>query len=172
MYELSKDLWSWRISAFGNKTEDVTDLNRYVSNVAYFMAIGIGVVESTRHIASVLSNVTLYRRGTEKNISTIDLKVAVTAFGVIATTTLLLAILTLSMWVFLVFRRNRRHYNTFCSIHEILELSNLEKASKLTQADLQRKVIGISQNGPHLIIAEDYEMHKCEGAKWREKDIY
>lgn len=145
-----------------------------VSNVAYFSALGFrgGVYRLVNMAASeVLSNVSLQQKVGTKNVSTIDLRIAVPAFAIIATTTVSLAVIASLSWTFIVLLKGRRKYNKFCSIPEILALTGEEMASKFGDLKSSRKVIGISRRGAHLLICDENLHEECTGSNWLEEEI-
>ena len=90
----------------------------YVANVAFLSAVGFngGASRLSAMAASeVLQNVTLDRKQGNRNVSTIDLRIAIPAFAVLATTTLVHVVLALasSVRVFLLKGRSEFKLQNF-----------------------------------------------------------
>ncbi|CDF32995.1 unnamed protein product [Chondrus crispus] len=146
----------------------------YVANVAFLSAVGFNGGPSrlsSMAVSEVLQNVTLNRKQAIRNVSTIDLRIAIPTFAVLATTALVLVVLALASWVRVVLLKGRSEYNTFSSVPEILELVVVEKASKFKGRKTSRRFIGISKEDSCIVVCDEDNKKQYTGSDWPEEAI-
>lgn len=155
---------------------------QYAANVAFMSAIGIPAeVANLAHMAitNFEYNVTLQRRrGTEEEVSEIDLRLAVPAVCVVLVLTVLLGLMASVLWVTVVLLKGRRRYNQFSTVPEILDLAvqmddNMEIADG-KQSRRRSPFVGVLPERPLLgVINVERRKGKGEvqGGDWPESEI-
>lgn len=145
---------------------------RIASNVAlYSFLMGGGAAAyyfSEIVFSDIIHNVTLERSIGSHEVSEIDLRLAIPTVIFICIIAIVLGASAFVFWFKVVYLKGRLHYNSFCTVPEVLTLADDANETKLKENSHKRRYIGIRQDMPVLGIMG---AHKCCNADWDENEI-